>query len=135
MYSITVRNIILIAHSLQGDFFGPSQNIHGATYIVDAEFYAKEINKYNIIMDLGVVTEILSDVLKFYSYKNLDEVEEFKNIITSTEFLAKDIFDRICDKLQKDYIEDFNKLHKIKIILTESNVAWASYEQEISNTQ
>ena len=135
MYSITVRNNILIAHSLSGEVFGPAQNMHGATYIVDAEFYAKEINKYNIIMDLGVVTEILSDVLKFYSYKNLDEVEEFKNIITSTEFLAKDIFDRICTKLQKDYIEDFNKLHKIKIILTESNVAWASYEQEISNTQ
>ena len=135
MYSITVRNNILIAHSLPGEVFGPAQNMHGATYIVDAEFYAKEINKYNIIMDLGVVTEILSDVLKFYGYKNLDEVEEFKNIITSTEFLAKDIFDRICAKLQKDYIEDFNKLHKIKIILTESNVAWASYEQEISNTQ
>ena len=135
MYSITVRNNILIAHSLPGEVFGPAQNMHGATYIVDAEFYAKEINKYNIIMDLGVVTEILSDVLKFYSYKNLDEVEEFKNIITSTEFLAKDIFDRICAKLQKDYIEDFNKLHKIKIILTESNVAWASYEQEISNTK
>ncbi len=135
MYSITVRNNILIAHSLPGEVFGPAQNMHGATYIVDAEFYAKEINKYNIIMDLGVVTQILSDVLKFYSYKNLDEVEEFKNIITSTEFLAKDIFDRICDKLQKDYIEDLNKLHKIKIILTESNVAWASYEQEISNTQ
>ena len=135
MYSITVRNNILIAHSLPGEVFGPAQNMHGATYIVDAEFYAKEINKYNIIMDLGVVTQILSDVLKFYSYKNLDEVEEFKNIITSTEFLAKDIFDRICTKLQKDYIEDFNKLHKIKIILTESNVAWASYEQEISNTQ
>ena len=135
MYSITVRNNILIAHSLPGEVFGPAQNMHGATYIVDAEFYAKEINKYNIIMDLGVVTEILSDVLKFYSYKNLDEVEEFKNKITSTEFLAKDIFDRICDKLQKDYIEDFNKLHKIKINLTESNVAWASYEQEISNTQ
>ena len=135
MYSITVRNNILIAHSLPGEVFGPAQNMHGATYIVDAEFYAKEINKYNIIMDLGVVTEILSDVLKFYSYKNLDEVEEFKNIITSTEFLAKDIFDRICNKLRKDYIEDFNKLHKIKIILTESNVAWASYEQEISNTQ
>ena len=135
MYSITVRNNILIAHSLPGEVFGPAQNMHGATYIVDAEFYAKEINKYNIIMDLGVVTEILSDVLKFYSYKNLDEVEEFKNIITSTEFLAKDIFDRICNKLQNYYIEDFNKFHKIKIILTESNVAWASYEQEISKTQ
>ena len=132
MYSITVRNNILIAHSLPGEVFGPAQNMHGATYIVDAEFYAKEVNKYNIIMDLGVVTKILSDVLKFYSYKNLDEIEEFKNSITSTEFLAKDIFDKINSKLQKEYSEDYNKLHKIKIILTESNVAWASYEQKIN---
>ena len=132
MYSITVRNNILIAHSLSGEVFGPAQNMHGATYIVDAEFYAKELNKYNIIMDLGVVTNILSEVLKFYSYKNLDDVEEFKDVITSTEFLAKDINQKIVDRLKKDYLNDYEKLHKIKIILTESNVAWASYEQEIS---
>lgn len=131
MYSITVRNNILIAHSLPGEVFGPAQNMHGATYIVDAEFYAKEVNKYNIIMDLGVVTNILTETLKFYSYKNLDEVEEFKNIITSTEFLAKDIYDRICFKLKEDYYDDYKSLHKIKIILTESNIAWASYEKEI----
>ena len=131
MYSITVRNNILIAHSLPGEVFGPAQNMHGATYIVDAEFYSKEVNKYNIIMDLGVVTDILTDTLKFYSYENLDEVEEFKSIITSTEFLAKDIYDRICLKLKEDYHDDYKSLHKIKIILTESNVAWASYEKEI----
>ena len=131
MYSITVRNNILIAHSLPGEVFGPAQNMHGATYIVDAEFYSKEVNKYNIIMDLGVVTDILTDTLKFYSYKNLDEVEDFKDIITSTEFLAKDIYDRICLKLKEDYYDDYKSLHKIKIILTESNVAWASYEKEI----
>ena len=132
MYSITVRNNILIAHSLPGEVFGPAQNMHGATYIVDAEFFSKEVNKYNIIMDLGVVTDILTDTLKFYSYKNLDEVEDFKGIITSTEFLAKDIYDRICLKLKEDYYDDYKSLHKIKIILTESNVAWASYEKEIS---
>ena len=132
MYSITVRNNILIAHSLPGEVFGPAQNMHGATYIVDAEFYAKELNKYNIIMDLGVVTNILAEILKFYSYKNLDEVEEFKDVITSTEFLAKDIYHRIVDRLKKDYLDDYENLHKIKIILTESIVAWASYEQEIS---
>jgi len=132
MYSITVRNNILIAHSLPGEVFGPAQNMHGATYIVDAEFYSKELNKYNIIMDLGVVTNILAEILKFYSYKNLDEIEEFKNVITSTEFLAKDIYQRIVNRLKKDYLDDYKKLFKIKIILTESNVAWASYEQEIS---
>ena len=135
MYSITVRNNILIAHSLPGKVFGPAQNMHGATYIVDAEFFSSDINKYNIIMDLGVVTNILADILKFYSYKNLDEVEEFKNIITSTEFLTKDIFDRICSKLKEDYFEDYQTLHKIKITLTESNVAWASYEREIKETK
>jgi len=131
MYSITVRNNILIAHSLPGDVFGPAQNMHGATYVVDAEFFAEKVNKYNIIMDLGVVTNILGDVLKFYSYKNLDEVEDFKGTITSTEFLAKDIYDRICEKLKNNYLEDFNLLNKIKITLTESNVAWASFEQKI----
>ena len=133
MYSITVRNNILIAHTLPGEVFGPAQNMHGATYIVDAEFFAKELNKFNIIMDLGVVTEILADVLKFYSYKNLDEIAEFNNIITTTEFLAKDIFNKITDKLKKDYSNDFKKLYKIKIILTESNLAWATYEDEIKN--
>ena len=133
MYSITVRNNILIAHTLPGEVFGPAQNMHGATYIVDAEFFAKELNEFNIIMDLGVVTEILADVLKFYSYKNLDEIAEFNNIITTTEFLAKDIFNKITDKLKKDFSNDFKKLHKIKIILTESNLAWATYEDEIKN--
>ena len=131
MYSITVRNNILIAHSLPGEVFGPAQNMHGATYIVDAEFFSKNVNKYNIIMDLGVVTNILSEVLKFYSYKNLDEVDEFKDIITSTEFLAKDIYERICNRLKKDFNEDYQTLHKLKITLTESNVAWASFEKEI----
>ena len=131
MYSITVRNNILIAHSLPGEVFGPAQNMHGATYIVDAEFFAEKVNKYNILMDLGVVTDFLSEVLKFYSYKNLDEVDEFKGIITSTEFLAKDIYDRICSKLKSNYYNDYKLLHKLKITLTESNVAWASFEQEI----
>ena len=131
MYSITVRNNILIAHSLPGEVFGPAQNMHGATYIVDAEFFAENVNKYNIIMDLGVVTDILSEILKFYSYKNLDEVDEFKGVITSTEFLAKDIYDRICSKLKSNYSNDYKLLHKLKITLTESNVAWASFEQEI----
>ena len=131
MYSITVRNNILIAHSLPGDVFGPAQNMHGATYIVDAEFFSENVNQYNIIMDLVVVTNILAEVLKFYSYKNLDEVNEFKNIITSTEFLAKDIYDRICARLKKDFNEDYQTLHKLKITLTESNIAWASFEKEI----
>ena len=131
MYSIKVRENILIAHSLPGDVFGPAQNMHGATYLVDAEFFTDKLNEYNIIMDLGVVTTILKDTLKVYNYKNLDEVDEFKGIITSTEFLAKDIYDRICSKLKSNYFDDYQLLHKLKITLTESNVAWASFEKEI----
>ena len=98
MYSIKVRENILIAHSLPGEVFGPAQNMHGATYLVDAEFFTDKLNEYNIIMDLGVVMKILKETLKVYNYKNLDEVEEFKNILTSTEFLAKNIFDKIMDQ-------------------------------------
>ena len=132
MYSIKVRENILIAHSLPGDVFGPAQNMHGATYLVDAEFFTNKLNEYNIIMDLGVVTTILKDTLKVYNYKNLDEVDEFKDIITSTEFLAKNICEKIINKLQNNYPDDYKILKKIKISLQESNVAWATYEQQIN---
>ena len=131
MYSIKVRENILIAHSLPGEVFGPAQNMHGATYLVDAEFFTDKLNEYNIIMDLGVVTTILKDTLKVYNYKNLDEVDEFQDIITSTEFLAKNICDKIVNKLKSDYPNDYRILKKIKISLQESNVAWATYEQQI----
>ena len=132
MYSIKVRENILIAHSLPGEVFGPAQNMHGATYLVDAEFFTDRLNEYNIIMDLGVVTTILKDTLKVYNYKNLDEVDEFKDIITSTEFLAKNICEKILNELQNNYPDDYKVLKKIKISLQESNVAWATYEQQIN---
>ena len=131
MYSIKVRENILIAHSLPGEVFGPAQNMHGATYLVDAEFFTDKLNKYNIIMDLGIVSTILKEILKIYNYQNLDDVEEFKGIITTTEFLAEDICNKILSKLKNEYIDDYNSLKKIKITLQESNVAWASYEKEV----
>ena len=132
MYSIKVRENILIAHSLPGEVFGPAQNMHGATYLVDAEFFTDKLNKYNIIMDLGIVSTILKEILKTYNYQNLDDVEEFKGIITTTEFLAEDICNKILSKLKNEYIDDYNSLKKIKITLQESNVAWASYEKEVN---
>ena len=132
MYSIKVRENILIAHSLPGEVFGPAQNMHGATYLVDAEFFTDKLNKYNIIMDLGIVSTILKEILKVYNYQNLDDVEEFKGIITTTEFLAEDICNKILSKLKNEYMDDYNSLKKIKITLQESNVAWASYEKEVN---
>ena len=105
--------------------------MHGATYLVDAEFFTDKLNKYNIIMDLGIVSTILKEILKTYNYQNLDDVEEFKGIITTTEFLAEDICNKILSKLKNEYIDDYNSLKKIKITLQESNVAWASYEKEV----
>ena len=131
MYSIKVRENILIAHSLPGEVFGPAQNMHGATYLVDAEFFTDNLNKYNIIMDLGIVSTILKEILKIYNYQNLDDIEEFKGVITTTEFLAEDICNKILSKLKNEYIDDYNSLKKIKITLQESNVAWASYEKEV----
>ena len=131
MYSIKVRENILIAHSLPGEVFGPAQNMHGATYLVDAEFFTDKLNKYNIIMDLGIVSTILKEILKTYNYQNLDELEEFKGIITTTEFLAEDICNKILSKLKNENINFYNSLKKIKITLQESNVAWASYEKEV----
>ena len=82
-------------------------------------------------MDLGIVSTILKEILKIYNYQNLDDVEELKGIITSTEFLAEDICNKILSKLKNEYIDDYNSLKKIKITLQESNVAWASYEKEV----
>ena len=131
MYSIKVRENILIAHSLPGEVFGPAQNMHGATYLVDAEFFTDKLNKYNIIMDLGIVSTTLKDILKIYNYQNLDEIDEFKGKITSTEFLAEDICNKILNRLKNEFYEDYKSLKKIKITLQESNVAWASYEKEV----
>ena len=117
---------------MPGEVFGPAQNMHGATYLVDAEFFTDKLNKYNIIMDLGIVSKTLKDILKIYNYKNLDEIDEFKGKITSTEFLAEDICIKILNRLQNEFSEDYKSLKKIKITLQESNVAWASYEKEVN---
>ena len=105
--------------------------MHGATYLVDAEFFTDKLNKYNIIMDLGIVSTTLKDILKIYNYQNLDEIDEFKGKITSTEFLAEDICNKILNRLKNEFSEDYKSLKKIKITLQESNVAWASYEKEV----
>ena len=86
MYSIKVRENILIAHSLPGEVFGPAQNMHGATYLVDAEFFTDKLNKYNIIMDLGIVSTTLKDILKIYNYKNLDEMMNLREKLLQLNF-------------------------------------------------
>jgi len=112
----------MIAHSLPNPYFGPAQNLHGATYVVDVEFKSKELNEYNVVIDIGEAHKILGDVLKPLAYQNLDELEIFKDQLTTTEFLAKHIHTKIANASS----QIFNGT--IKVTLGETHDAWGSYE-------
>jgi len=125
MFSIKVRDHIMIAHSLPDPFFGPAANMHGATYIVDAEFKAKELTEHEVVIDIGFAQRILSDVLAELNYKNLDEESQFKGKLTTTEFLANHIYSQVAMAVQDTF------QGSLKVTLGESHVAWASYEGEV----
>lgn len=122
MYSISIRQHIMIAHSLQHPAFGPAQNMHGATYIVDVFFFSPKLSEQNIVIDIALAHEVLEKVLKPLDYQNLDEIPQFKGKLTTTEFLAKYIHDAVKTAVQDQFDG------KIKVTLGESHVAWASYE-------
>ena len=111
----------MIAHSLADEAFGPAQNMHGATYVVDAIFYSETLNDQNIVIDIGIALDILKDVLNELNYSNLDENPVFKGVLTTTEFIAKYIHDQLKSKSETHFSGD------IEIILGESHIAWASY--------
>lgn len=121
MYSVTVRDHILIAHSLKSSVFGPAQNVHGATYVVDVEFFSEKLNEFNIVVDIGEAQEKLKEVLAELNYQNLDEHPYFKDILSTTEVIARYIH----DQMKKALSGSFDGT--IKVILGESPSAWASY--------
>ena len=127
MYSLAVRDHIMIAHSLQSKVFGPAQKMHGATYVVDAEFKVVSLDENNLVIDIGLASKALKKVLEEINYSNLDENETFKNTFTTTEFLCNFIHARLAKRMKDEAI--FNGI--IKITLHESHIAWASYESEI----
>ncbi|GAB5523647.1 MAG: 6-carboxytetrahydropterin synthase [Roseivirga sp.] len=120
MYSVTVKDHIMIAHSLPDDFFGPAKNMHGATYNVDATFKSETLNDKNVVIDIGLAAQSLNEVLGKLNYQNLDELPQFQGILTTTEFLAKYIHDRLAEKV--------GSAIRLKIELWESHVASAAYE-------
>jgi len=120
MYSVTVRDHIMISHSLPDDLFGPAQNMHGATYVVDAVFMSETINEKNVVIDIGKASSILGSVLRTLNYKNLDELHQFKGDFTTTEFIARYIHQEVKKELDTRI--------KLKITLHESHIASASYE-------
>lgn len=121
MFSITIRDHIMIAHSLS-KAFGPASQLHGATYVVDVSFYSEELNADNIVIDIDVAGKILRKCLDPLRHKNLDVLPEFKDRITTTEFLAMYIHQSVKEQIK----EFFNG--KIKVTLGESHIAWASFE-------
>lgn len=121
MYTVKVRNSIMIAHSLPNAFFGPAQNMHGATYVVDVTFSSENLDPHNVVIDIGKAKEVTSNVLNHLNYKNLDELPQFKDKLTTTEFMAKYIHDAIKEKVSNF----FNG--QISVCLGETHDAWASY--------
>ncbi|KOX34409.1 6-pyruvoyl tetrahydropterin synthase [Saccharothrix sp. NRRL B-16348] len=132
MFSITVRDHVMIAHSFRGEVFGPAQRLHGATFVVDARFKRAELDADNIVVDIGLATERLRAVLGEFNYRNLDDVPEFAGVNTSTEFLAKHIADKLAEAVHAGSLgEGARGLAGIEVSLHESHVAWASYERPL----
>lgn len=132
MYSVTVRDHIMIAHSFKGDVFGPAQRLHGATYVVDAEFRRAEVDADGIVVDIGRAGDALKKVLADLNFRNLDEVPEFKGKNTTTEFIARTVFDRMVAAIHRgDLGPGAGAVESLRVTLQESHVASASYEGRV----
>jgi len=131
-FRVTVRDHMMIAHSFRGEVFGPAQQLHGATYVVDATFVAADVDAHGIVVDIGCATEQLHAVLSDLTYRNLDDVADLAGINTSTEVLARLVADRLADRAHRGELgRPADELSGIEVTLRESHIAWASYERAI----
>jgi 6-pyruvoyl-tetrahydropterin synthase len=132
LYAVEVRDHIMIAHSFRGAVFGPAQALHGATFVIDAAFFAEKLDSYGIVIDIGRAHEALKAVVTTLNYRNLDEVSEFKGSNTTTEFLTKYIFERLAkDARAGELGRNGRELKAIRVTLSESHVARAWYEADL----
>jgi 6-pyruvoyl-tetrahydropterin synthase len=132
VFSVTVRDHMMIAHSLRGDVFGPAQRLHGATYVVDATFRRATLDADGIVVDIGRAAEALRSVLGELGYRNLDDEVEFAGMNTTTEALARVIADRLADRARAGALGDgARELDGLGVTLHESHVASASYERPL----
>ena len=133
MYSVTVRDHMMIAHSFRGEVFGPAQRMHGATYVVDAEFRRRDLDADGIVIDIGRATEALRRVLAELNFRNLDEVPAFAGRNTTTEFLARVVFDRLVDAIARGELgPGAGPIEHLRITLHESHVASASFDGQVA---
>jgi 6-pyruvoyltetrahydropterin/6-carboxytetrahydropterin synthase len=132
MYSVTVRDHMMIAHSLRGEVFGPAQRLHGATYVVDVEFRRPEIDADGIVIDIGLASEAVRAVLAELNYRNLDEEPTFTGRNTTTEFLARLVFNRLVGAIRRgDLGATAHGIESIRVSLNESHVAAAAFDAKV----
>jgi 6-pyruvoyl-tetrahydropterin synthase len=132
VFSVTVRDHMMIAHSFRGEVFGPAQRLHGATYVVDATFRRRELDDDDLVVDIGRASEELRDVLGELSYRNLDDEPAFAGMNTSTEALARVVADRLAERVHAGTLGDGARgLVGLTVTLHESHVAWATYERDL----
>jgi 6-pyruvoyl-tetrahydropterin synthase len=132
VFSVTVRDHLMVAHSFRGEVFGPAQRLHGATFVVDATFRRAELDADNIVVDIGRASAELHDVLAELNYRNLDDEPQFAGINTTTEALAQVIADRLAERIADGRLgDDARGLAGICVTLHESHVAWASYDRAL----
>jgi len=133
MYAVNVRDHFMIAHSFRGAVFGPAQRMHGATYVVDLELRRAALDADGVVVDIGLATEVLKTVLAEMNFRNLDDEPAFSGQNTTTEFLARVIFDRIAARIAAGELGPYaSGLSQMKVTLNESHVAWASYESSLT---
>jgi 6-pyruvoyl-tetrahydropterin synthase len=132
MFTVCVRDHMMIAHSFRGEVFGPAQRLHGATYLVDLELRRMELDADGVVADIGRAAGILSSVLAELNYRNLDEEAAFTGLNTTTEYLAKAVFDRVADRIQTGELgTNAMGLTGMRVVLHESDRAWAAYEGDL----
>lgn len=130
VFRVTVRDRVMIAHSFRGEVFGPAQRLHGATYVVEAEFSARTLDADGLVVDIGLAHQELAAILAPLAYRNLDEVPELKGINTTTEFLAGDLWRQLRDRIRAGHLGR-KDLDQLGITLRESDVAWASFDASL----
>ena len=132
MFSVTVRDHMMIAHSFRGEVFGPAQRLHGATYVVDATFRGSELDADNILVDIGLATQQVNEVVAGLSYRNLDELPELAGTNTTTEALARFVADRLAERVHEGLLGGAAQhVTQVAVTLHESHVAWASYDRPL----
>jgi 6-pyruvoyl-tetrahydropterin synthase len=133
MYTVCVRGHVMIAHSFKGELFGPAQRLHGATYVVDVEFRRPELGHEGVVIDIGRASVALNLILEELNFRNLDDEPAFAQQNTTTEFLARAIFDRMVERLDSGELgPGAERLSSLRVVLHESHVAWAAYEGSLS---